>query len=191
MQVEVPPDRPRVEFTLASGEVVLLVPISHDDRHYLEEGLAELSQESRYTRFGQGLDRLSDSELEYLTNVDQRTHVVWGAVIDGEGVGVGRYIVVDGESADLAITVLDSHQGSGVGSALFLALAAVAAADGLQRFRVYVTPANQRVIDWLGHRGVPLAEGQDGLIEGSIPLQGVEVPEAPLLVAAMAEFRGS
>ena len=66
---------------------MLLVPIAPDDRHYLEQGLAELSPESRYTRFGQGLESLSDSELDYLTNVDQRSHVVWGAVVDGDGGG--------------------------------------------------------------------------------------------------------
>lgn len=189
MRVEVPPDRPRVEVALDGGGTALLVPVAHDDRHYLEEGLAELSPESRYTRFGQGLERLSSTELEYLTNVDQRNHVVWGAVVDGEGVGVGRYIVVDGESADLAITVIDSHQGSGVGTALFLALAAIAGADGLKRFRVYVTPENQRVIEWLSHSGVPLADGADGLVQGSIPLEGVVVPDADRLVAAMAAFR--
>ena len=169
---------------------MLLVPIAPDDRHYLEQGLAELLPESRYTRFGQGLESLSDSELDYLTNVDQRSHVVWGAVVDGDGVGVGRYIVVDGESADLAITVLDPYQGSGVGRALFLALAAVAAADGLTRFQVSVTPANRRVIEWLLNSGVPLQEGHDGLVEGLIPVRGVEVPEAPALVKAMREFRG-
>jgi len=191
VRVEIPPDRPRVEMPLLSGGTVVLVPLAPVDRHYIEAGFDELSPESRYSRFGVGMESLSNSELEYLTNVDQRHHVSWGAVIDDKGAGVGRYIVVDGDEADVAITVLDRYQGSGVGTALLLALAAVAAADGLRSFRVDVTPANRRVIEWLAQSGVPLEDGDDGLIRGNIPLQGVAVPIADQLVAAIEEFRAS
>ena len=99
MQVEVPPDRPRVEVALPSGEAVLLVPIAHDDRHYLEQGLAELSPESRYTRFGQGLESLSNAELEYLTNVgaiaDKDAFFLFAPVrIKGTAGGYGRAIAL-------------------------------------------------------------------------------------------------
>ncbi len=168
---------------------MLLAPLAADDRPYLAEGLSELSEESRFARFGQGIDALSRHELDYLTDVDQRRHVAWGAVVDAEGVGVGRYIVGEDGSADLGITVVDSHQGSGVGTALFCALAAVARADGIPRFHADVTPGNQRVIDWLAGVGVSVRHGSDGLIQGLVPLAGLEVPMARELVAAMDEFR--
>ncbi|HEX6946760.1 MAG TPA: GNAT family N-acetyltransferase [Acidimicrobiia bacterium] len=189
MRVEIPPDRPRVDLPLPSGEVLTLVPLAPSDRQYIEEGFEELSPESRYARFGLGLESLTHSELEYLSNVDQRHHVGWGAVVHGEGAGVGRYIVVDGDSADVAITVVDKYQGSGVGTTLLMALAAVAAADGLRGFQVDITPANRRVVDWLTNAGVPLSQGEDGLIKGKIPLEGVVIPDADRLVAAMEEFR--
>lgn len=190
MHVDVPADRPRVEFPLPLGGSVLLAPLAADDRPYLAEGLTELSEESRFARFGQGIDALSGHELDYLTNVDQRRHVAWAAVIDNEGVGVGRYIVGDDGDADLAVTVVDHHQGSGVGTALFCALAAVALADGIKRFHADVTPGNQRVIDWLAGAGVAVRHGDDGLIQGRVPLTGLDIPMADELVAAMDEFRG-
>lgn len=189
MRVEVPADRPRIEFPLPNGGTVLLAPLAPDDRPYIAEGLSELSEESRFARFGQGIDALSRHELDYLTNVDQRRHVAWAAVLEDEGVGVGRYIVGSDGSADLAITVLDPHQGSGVGTALFCALAAVAIADGVKRFRADVTPGNQRVIDWLAGAGVSVRHGEDGLIQGLVPLSGLQIPLADELAAVMQDFR--
>ncbi len=190
MHVDIPADRPRVEFPLASGGTVILAPLSHEDRGYLARGLAELSEASRFARFGQGIETLSGQELDYLTNVDQRRHVVWAAVVADEGAGVGRYIVGEEGSADLAITVVDAHQGTGVGTALFCALAAVALADGVEQFHADVTPGNRRVIEWLAGAGVAVRQGADGLIQGMVPLAGLEIPMRDELVAAMDQFRG-
>lgn len=190
MRVDLPPDRPRVVLPLHDGRSVTLLPLAPDDRPYLEAGLAELSPESRFSRFGQGVERLSDAEFAYLTDVDQRRHVAWGAVVEDEGVGVGRYIVMPDGSADVAITVLDHHQGTGVGTALFTALAAVAQHDGVPRFHLYVVPGNHKVIEMVRSLGVALADS-DGLLEGRLLLQDVDIPDAPKLVAAMEEYRGS
>jgi GNAT superfamily N-acetyltransferase len=189
MRVEVPPDRPRVELPLSAGGTVVLLPLAPDDRPYLEEGLAELSLESRYARFGQGLAGLSEHEMAYLSNVDQRKHVAWGAVLGEEGVGVGRYIVTADGSADVAITVLDQHQGWGIGTALFKALAAVAQADGVPHFQFYVSPDNSRVVEWLVTAGVDVTPAE-GLVEGVVPLDSFEIDEADRIVAAMREYRG-
>ncbi len=80
MPVEIPDDRPRLAIRLGDGSEALLSPLTGEDSGLVEEGLDHLSVESRYTRFGRGLSHLSHSELEYLTNVDQRNHVAWGAV---------------------------------------------------------------------------------------------------------------
>ena len=57
--------------------------------------LEQLSMESRFTRFGSGLAHLTERELTYLSNVDQRTHVAWGASINDVSAGVGRYICLE------------------------------------------------------------------------------------------------
>lgn len=192
MRVEIPDDRPLVEVPLRDGGVALLAPLAPADRRYLVEGLEELSIDSRFSRFGQGRDRLSDSEWDYLSDVDQRRHVAWAAVIEGLGVGVGRYILLDDEAAEVAVTVLDDFQGGGVGTALFQALVAVARFDGVSEFRFEVVPSNIRVLDTLKALGAEVSESE-GLAEGRLRLDGPTLP-VPLekeLVEAMKAFRES
>jgi acetyltransferase len=135
MRIVLPADRPKYEMSIKDGSVVTLSPILKTDREFLEKGLLELSIDSRFARFGQGVAGLSKRELAYLTDVDQRTHVAWGATIDEEAAGVGRYIVPeDGGCPELAVTVIDRFQGRGVAHALLEALIAVARADGHEEF---------------------------------------------------------
>ncbi len=189
MRVEIPADRPRAEVPLSRGGTVVLAPLSPVDRHYLVEGLEELSIDSRFARFGQGRDRLSESEWDYLSDVDQRDHVAWAAVIDDLGVGVGRYIRVDESSAEVAVTVLDEHQGLGVGTALFEALVAVARADGIAELRFEVLPSNTRVLGALTLLGAGVVDA-DGLLEGRLAIEQAAVGEnEEELVEVMESFR--
>lgn len=135
MRIVLPADRPKYEMPIEDGSIVTLSPILKTDREFLEKGLQELSIDSRFARFGQGVAGLSQRELDYLTDVDQRRHVAWGATLGEEAAGVGRYIVPDeGGCPELAVTVIDRFQGRGVAKALLEALIAVARADGLEEF---------------------------------------------------------
>lgn len=153
MRIDLSEHRPRLEIELSDGAVALFSPLASDDRMLLVEGLAELSPESLYSRFGQGRGPLSDAELDYLADVDLRDHVAFGVAIDGEGAGVGRYIVVqDSSCAEIAVTVLDRFQKRGLGTLLFRALAAVARADGIDEFCFEFVPDNipvQRIVQGL------------------------------------------
>lgn len=143
MKVDLAEDRPQLEVKLADGADALLSPLAPGDRLLLVEGLAELSIESRFTRFGQGVGSLTEAELDYLSNIDLHNHVAWGGAIDGEGAGVGRYIrLSDQDCAELAVTVLDQYQRRGLGTLLFHALTAVARADGISEFCFEFVPEN-------------------------------------------------
>lgn len=168
MPVEIPDDRPRLTIWLRDGSEVLLSPLSAEDSGLIEEGLDHLSVESRYTRFGQGVGHLSHSELEYLSNVDQRTHVAWGAAVDGEVAGVGRYIwISEIGCAEIAVTVVDEFQHRGVGTLLFEALTAIARADGLEAFCFVIVPDNRPVRRALQRLDVELTVS-DSLLEGKL-----------------------
>jgi GNAT superfamily N-acetyltransferase len=168
MRVEIPEDRPRLELELADGSNVWLAPLAPEDRSYLVTGLEEMSLESRFSRFGQGRRRLSEREWDYLTNVDQRRHVAWVAVVEGRGAGVGRYILTeDDPCAEVAVTVLDEYQRRGVGTLLFQALLAVARSDGVEELCFEVLPSNRRVRKILAQVNAAMTE-VDGLIEGRI-----------------------
>lgn len=147
MRIDLPPERPRLEMSAKDGGAITLSPLMESDREFLEAGLEELSIESRYSRFGQGVGHLSDRELDYLSSVDQRSHVAWGAAVDGQIAGVGRYIVpAPGECAEFAITVIDAFQRRGVGVALFRALAAIARHDEVEELCFEAQEDNEAVI---------------------------------------------
>jgi GNAT superfamily N-acetyltransferase len=140
------PVLPTIEVALANELTAQIRPILPGDGPLLEQGLSGLSQESRFTRFGIGIERLTSQELRYLTNVDLVNHVAWGATIDAQAAGVGRYVVLeDGVSAEVAVTVVDRFQRRGLGRTLFHALTAVARKDGLETFRFEVEPSNEAV----------------------------------------------
>jgi GNAT superfamily N-acetyltransferase len=173
MIIDLPEDRPRLELELADGAVALLSPLVAGDRLFLVEGLAELSIESRYARFGQGVGSLTKAELDYLSNIDLHNHVAWGGAIDGEGAGVGRYIRLDDrESAEIAVTVLDRYQNRGLGDLLFRALTAIARADGISEFRFEFVPENVPVRRMVGGLEVDLDDSGSALI-GRVALEDI------------------
>jgi GNAT superfamily N-acetyltransferase len=191
MEIVLPADRPKYEFPVKDGSIVTLSPVLKTDREFFERGLEELSIESRFARFGQGVSRLSDKELDYLTDVDQRHHVAWGALLDDRAAGVGRYIVPgDCGCAEFAITVLDEAQRHGVGRALFDALVAVAHADGIDELCFEARADNEGVLRLISELDVfPLVS--DGMIERRIRLSDLpSTPHDSALVALIDEVRG-
>jgi len=170
MKIVIPADRPKYERSLPSGDDLTLSPILKTDREFFERGIEELSLESKFARFGQGVSSLSDQELDYLSDVNQRTHVAWGALVGDEAAGVGRYIVTDDPSrAEIALTVLDQMQRKGVGRALFEALIAVARHDGIHEFAFEARSDNEAVVNLMREIEIaPLVES--GVIERSIRL---------------------
>lgn len=161
MIIVLPEDRPKFEVALDDGVILTVSPVLKTDREFFSRGLEELSVESRFARFGRGLATLSEWELDYLTDVDQRSHVAWGAVVGQEGAGVGRYILSDDGCAELAITVLDHMQNRGVGRALLAALVAVARSDGVEEMCFEASGDNAAVRGLLGEIEIApsLAEG--------------------------------
>ena len=162
MHIVIPDERPHYEMALSDGTVLTLSPVLKTDKEFFRRGLQELSLESRFARFGQGVSTLSERELDYLTDVDQRAHVAWGAAIEEEVAGVGRYIVpADGGCPEIAVTVLDEMQRRGVGRALVVALAAVARADGHEELCFESAAENAGVIRLMSELEVtPLLSGE-------------------------------
>lgn len=190
MKIVIPADRPKYESTLPSGDDLTLSPILKTDREFFERGIEELSLESRFARFGQGVSSLSDQELDYLSDVNQRSHVAWGALVGDEAAGVGRYIVTDDPfRAEIALTVLDQMQRKGVGRALFEALIAVARHDGIHEFAFEARSDNEAVVNLMSEIEVtPLIA--DGVIERSIRLSDLPAsPHDQALVDVIEEVR--
>jgi GNAT superfamily N-acetyltransferase len=161
-----------VPVTLRDGSIAEIRPIGPADQGLLIEGLAQMSSQSKFARFGSGISGLSAAELRYLTDVNQVSHVAWGATIDGEPAGVGRYIVDSAAEAEIAITVVDRFQRRGLGRTLFNALAASARAAGIESFHFAIEPWNRTVLRMLPGIDVGHDESED-MLTGRIALADV------------------
>lgn len=128
---------------LRDGTVVELRLLRPDDKQLLRDGFAQLSAESRYARFLSPKTSLSEAELRYLCEIDQETHFALGAIREGRGLGIARFInLPEHATAEAAITVADDMHGRGLGKLLFLRLCAAAAERGIERFRCEVLGSN-------------------------------------------------
>jgi len=166
-------DQVVVPVTLRDGSIAEIRPIGPADQSLLIEGLRQLSPQSKFARFGSGISGLSASELRYLTDVNQVSHVAWGATIDEEPAGVGRYIVDSAAEAEIAITVVDRFQRRGLGRALFDALAASARAAEIESFHFAIEPWNRTVLRMLP--GIEVGHDEsEGMLTGRIAL--AEIP---------------
>lgn len=161
---------------LRDGRRVRVRPIRPADKAGLEAGLARMSPRSRYLRFHRVVERLSDAELRYLTEIDPRQHSAWVALSLDEpgepGVGVIRYVrdAVDRRVAEVAITIVDDYQGVGLGRLLLETLLVSALLNGIQHLKAYVLPENEAALRLF--RGVAGRAGrlEDGVVVFDIPV---------------------
>lgn len=137
-----------VDVSLRDGGRIRMRPLVREDKALLQEGFERLSPRSRYLRFFSGMPHLPERMAASFTDIDHVDHFAWAAFACDEpgepGVGVARYIrsTDDPEVAEMAVTVVDAHQGRGIGTLLVYALAEVASLHGIRRFRGEVLTEN-------------------------------------------------
>jgi RimJ/RimL family protein N-acetyltransferase len=114
---------------------------------------AGLGRRSRELRFLTGArPALSPTELQHLTDVDHHRHAALVAESpDGRAVGIARFCrdPEDDSSAEVAIAVVDTWQGRGVGRRLASALAARARQVGVRRFTMEMRSDNEAALQLL------------------------------------------
>lgn len=121
-------------------------------REAIRDGLRRMSAQSRWQRFAGPVTELSESELDYLTDLDGKDRVaVCAGVMEGEhmvGAGLARYFRIADEPdvAEFAVTVIDEFQGQGLGTALLTALIEAARSNQLHSLRGYILPGNRLML---------------------------------------------
>ncbi len=149
---------------LDDGSFALLRPVKPGDKIRIEEGLSSLSPQSIYYRFGRQLRRLTDRDLIYLTEVDQDQHIAWGAVDPEDpaetGLGIARMIREsrDSQRAEVALTVIDSYHGLGLGTLLLATMHALARQREVTTLRACVMRENYAVVSWFQRLGARTIE---------------------------------
>lgn len=127
---------------LQEGSLVQLRLVRPSDKTRLLRAFTRLSPDSRYRRFLTAKDRLTDADLQYLTDVDGLDHMVIVAIdeITREGIGIARFVRIPGEStvAEAAITVVDDWIERGLGRLLLDRLVGAAREREVETFRVEI-----------------------------------------------------
>jgi GNAT superfamily N-acetyltransferase len=169
------PDPDGIRMTLRDGSPVLLRPVRPGDKQRFVEGLRLISMESRYLRFFAPVLEFTEKQLSFLTDIDQETHVAWGALDPNApefpGYGVARYVRLDEEPevAEVAVAVIDAMHRQGLGSLLLALLYLIGSRAGVTTFRGTIAPANRFLIEWA--RGLKAkVRYEDGLYRVDVPL---------------------
>ena len=177
-----------VDVVLSDGGTVHVRPIRADDADRLVALHGRLSPTSVYYRFFSVKPRLTDAEVHRFVNVDGRDRVALVAVLGDEIVAVGRYDRWGGhDEAEVAFTVVDAHQGRGLGAVLLEHLAAVGRVNGLRSFTAQVLPENRAMLSVFRRAGFEVRRSfEGGVVDLEFP---IEVTPAVLATLERREQR--
>ena len=142
-------DRFAIAKTLRDGLPITVRAVHADDQARLVDHFSRMSSQSLYYRFLGTRGALTAEELDRFTRLDSG-HVALVATVSGsEEVIAGFVQFVRAQEpwrAQIACSVIDEHQGRGIGSLLFDLLSQIAMANGIAEFEGDVLPDNQRVL---------------------------------------------
>jgi GNAT superfamily N-acetyltransferase len=128
---------------------VCLRTIRPSDEARIREGIAEMSDRSRYLRFFSAFREPPESIVKQLSAVDGHDHIGWGAILlDGDEyppIAAAHAIrdEADAKNGELAIAVLDDYHGLGLARMLIAAVLCDCAAEGLTNLEMQVLPENR------------------------------------------------
>ena len=144
----------------------------------ITSAIKSMSSRSRWLRFASPLNRLSDKQLDYLTNLDGKNRMAWCALIheknQEKGIGLSRYVKLTEENnvAEFAVTVVDEFQGQGVGYALLKKLIRSAMDNGITILRGYLHPDNKRMLALCKRLSASISIENTVCIKADIPVSG-------------------
>lgn len=142
---------------LSDGTNVTIRPIRPEDAQLEQEFMHSLSEESRYFRFMNSVQELTQTMLVRFTQLDYSREIALIAVAETNSrktghreveLGVARYAMnPDGESCEFAIVISDDIHGKGLGSKLMTALMDAARQRGLKVMQGEVLSQNTHMLN--------------------------------------------
>ncbi len=167
------------EDTLKDGTPIVIRAIRPDDRDRFRKAVTRLERETRYMRFFSYKDEISEDELRKATEVDFENEVALlvTRIENEEEVVIGgcRYAAYDAADgrrvAEVAFTVAEPYQGSGLGSRLVQRLAAIARAKDIAGFSAEVLPQNAAMLKVFEKSGLPMTkQNEEGVVHVELDL---------------------
>lgn len=156
------------QLQLADGQDITIRPIRPEDAHIEQSFVRELSPQSKYFRFMQGLNELTQQMLVRFTQLDYNRELALIAVQQDDNkeveLGVVRYVMnPDGESCEFALVVADKWQHKGIGSHLMNALMNAAHQRGIKFMDGEILATNKNMLKLITHLGFSLKTCSDDL----------------------------
>jgi acetyltransferase len=156
---------------LADGTDLVIRPIRPEDATLTQEFVHNLSEESRYARFMNSVQELSEAMLVRFTQIDYSREMALLAVTEEQGkeveLGVARFAInPDAESCEFALVVADSMHGKGLGNKLMIALMDAARSKGLQSMEGEVLKDNASMLKLVRRLGFSVTDSpEDDMIK--------------------------
>ncbi len=146
------------QLQLADGTNIKIRPIRPEDASIEANFVRDLSPESKYFRFMQGLNELTLDMLVRFTQLDYNRELALIAVLEKPGeeteLAVARYATnPDGESCEFALVVADAWQHKGIGSSLMTALIEAARQCGFKTMTGEILSGNNSMLELAGNLG--------------------------------------
>lgn len=139
-----------VDAILDNGTHVCLRRIRHSDIERIEDGISQMSDQSRYLRFFSGSKSMPPSVVERLASVDGTHHLAWGVVNmdDPDHPAIAAaHVFRDSETSDageFAIAVLDQYHGQGVARILMATIFLDCFCEGFRQLQIDILRDNKK-----------------------------------------------
>ena len=147
------------QLQLVDGTDIKIRPIRPEDASIEQSFVRELSSQSKYFRFMQGINELTQQMLVRFTQLDYNRELALIAVLESPSngeteLGVARYVMnPDGESCEFALVVADKWQNKGIGSRLMSALIDAARQRGIRIMDGEILANNHNMLALTGNLG--------------------------------------
>lgn len=165
------------QWQLADGTDITIRPIRPEDAELVQRFVHDLSQESKYFRFMNSIQELTETMLVRFTQIDYSREMALIAVaVEHEKeveLGVARYAInPDGDTCEFALVIADNMQGKGLGQKLMVALMEAARANGLSVIEGEVLSNNHKMLKLMARLGFAskISEEDQGIMKVSKPL---------------------
>lgn len=160
-----------IQTRLEDGRAICIRAVRPDDEERLREGVAQLSDRSRYLRFFTPAPTMPDHVIENLVAVDGHRHLAWGAILsdDPEHQAIGVVHAVRSEEnirrAEFAIAVLDEFHGQGLARMLSAVLLIHCKLEGIATLDAQILLENRPAIRLLRSLGAQQCRSEDSVGE--------------------------
>ena len=175
-----------VDALLDNGTHVCLRRIRHSDIDRIEDGISQMSDQSRYLRFFSGSKTMPPSVVERLASVDGTRHLAWGVVnmdLPDHPAIAAAHVFRETETSDsgeFAIAVLDQYHGQGIARLLMTTIFLDCYCEGFRRLQIDILRTNKKASGLIRSVGAtPCA------MEGSVAQYNLVIREA---ISALQEM---